>query len=144
MRWLLLFPLFVWLAAWAQSAAENPTPKEAVLENTGKPMLAPFQCSEEDIQSFGLTCTEEEPCPIYLELDSFEPVGAQLFVSGNIHSTSATMYSIVLSSSDGGKTWREPFARIRGATLDRILFVDFEHGWIAGETVNPISRDPFL
>ncbi len=76
--------------------------------------------------------------------DSFEPVGAKLCVSGNIHSASATLYSIVLSSSDGGKTWREPFDRVRGATFDRILFLDFEHGWIAGETVNPISRDPFL
>ena len=30
------------------------------------------------------------------------------------------------------------------SSADRILFIDFEHGWIAGQTVNPISRDPFL
>jgi hypothetical protein len=107
-------------------------------------MLAQFQCTEEDIQSFGLGCTEEEPCPIFLELSAFEPVGNQLFAAGNIHSGSSTLYSVLLASSDGGKTWHEPFARIRGASLDRILFVDFEHGWIAGQIVNPLARDPFL
>ena len=61
------------LAAWAQPPSEPPA-----LENSGKPMLAPFQCTEEDIQSFGLSCSEDEPCPIFLELSSFEPVGNQL------------------------------------------------------------------
>jgi hypothetical protein len=132
------------LAAWAQSPSEPPAPKEIILENAGKPMLAPFHCTEEDIQSFGLGCTDEEPCPIFLELSAFEPVGNQLFAAGNIHSGSTTLYSVVLTSSDAGKTWREPFARIRGASLDRILFIDFEHGWITGQIVNPLARDPFL
>ena len=133
------------LAAWAQSTNEPPAAsKDIALENSGKPMLAPFQCTEDDIQSFGLECSEDEPCPIYLELSAFEPVGNQLFAAGNIHSAATTLYSILLSSSDGGKTWREPFTRIRGATLDRILFIDFEHGWISGQIVNPLPRDPFL
>lgn len=132
------------LAAWAQSPSEPPASKEIILENTGKPMRAQFQCTEEDIQSFGLGCTEEEPCPIFLELSAFEPVGNQLFAAGNIHSGSSTLYSILLTSSDSGKTWREPFARIRGASLDRILFIDFEHAWITGQIVNPLARDPFL
>jgi photosystem II stability/assembly factor-like uncharacterized protein len=133
------------LAAWAQSTSEPAAvSKDAVIENSGKPMLARFQCTEEDIQSFGLECSEETPCPIFLELSAFEPVGNQLFVAGNIHSATSTLYSVLLSSSDGGKTWREPFARIHGATLDRILFIDFEHGWISGQVVNPLPRDPFL
>jgi photosystem II stability/assembly factor-like uncharacterized protein len=136
---------FCLLAAWAQSTNEQPAAsKEIALENSGKPMLAPFQCTEEDIQSFGLECSQDEPCPIYLELSAFEPVGNQLFAAGNIHSAASTLYSILLASSDGGKTWREPFTRMRGATLDRILFIDFEHGWISGQIVNPLPRDPFL
>ena len=43
-------------------------------------------------------------------------------------------------SNDNGKTWREGFDRIRGATLDRVLFVDFERGWVTGETVQPRQR----
>jgi hypothetical protein len=133
------------LAAGAQSTSEPAAAaKGAALENSGKPMAAPFQCTEEDIQSFGLGCSEEEPCPIFLELSAFEPVGNQLFAVGNIHSEASTLYSILLASSDGGKSWREPFARIHGATLDRILFIDFEHGWISGQIVNPLPRDPFL
>lgn len=149
MRWPIA-TLMIVLAAWAQTAGEKPAAEEkpaaqaTALENTGKPMAPKFQCTEEDIQSFGLGCTEEEPCPIYLELSAFEPVGNQLFVAGNIHSASNTLYSVLLASSDGGKTWREAFERIRGASLDRILFVDFEHGWITGQIVNPLARDPFV
>src|SRR5258706_8276882 len=120
MRWVLAAPMIL-MTAWAQ-------PDPSVLENSGKPMAPKFQCTEEDIQSFGLGCTEEEPCPIYLELSAFEPVGNQLFVVGNLHSAANTLYSIVLASSDGGKTWREPFQRIRGASLYRILFSGFENG----------------
>ncbi len=144
MRWLCAASIIVLLAAWARPAEDKPAPKETILENTGKPMVAPFGCTEEDIQSFGLSCTLDEPCPIYLELDAFEPLGNQLYVAGNIHSDAATLYSILLASADGGKTWREPMPRIHGASLDRILFVGFEQGWVMGGTVNPIARDPFL
>ena len=143
MRWLLAVSVML-LAAWAQSTGEKPAADPSALENSGKPMAPKFQCSEEDIQSFGLSCTEEEPCPIYLELSAFAPLGNQLFAVGNIHSESNTLYSALLASSDGGKTWREAFERIRGATLDRVLFSDFEHGWITGQIVNPLARDPFL
>src|SRR5713226_1400533 len=100
MRWVLAAPTIL-MAAWAQSVVE-PT----AIENTGKPMAPKFQCTEDDIQSLGLGCTEEEPCPIYLELSAFEPVGNQLFAAGNLHSAANTIYSILLASSDGGKTWR--------------------------------------
>ena len=143
MRWLWAAPTFL-LAAWAQPAVDKPPADPSALENSGKPMAPKFQCTEEDIQSFGLSCTEEEPCPIYMELSAFEPVGNQIFAVGNIHSGASTLYSIVLASSDGGKTWREPFERIRGASLDRILFSGFENGWITGQIVNPLARDPFL
>src|SRR5260370_12931735 len=131
-------------AAGAQPPVDTRAVKDTALGNSGKPMLAPFECTEEDIQSFGLGCSEEEPCPIFLELSAFAPVGNQLFAAGNIHSASSTLYSILLASADGGKTWREPFTRIRGATLDHVVFIDFEHGWIPGQIVNPLARDPFL
>ena len=146
MRRLLAAGFTILLLAWAQSApdkADKPA-GPAILENSGKPMVPKFQCTEDDIQAAGLSCTNEEPCPVYLELSAMEPVGSQIFVAGNIHSASATLYSILLASSDNGKTWREAFERIRGATLDRILFADFERGWVTGETVQPLPRDPFL
>jgi hypothetical protein len=143
MRWVLAAPIVV-MTAWAQLAADKPASDLSVLENSGKPITPVFQCTEEDIQSFGLGCTEEEPCPIYLELSAFEPLGNQLFAVGNIHSAANTLYSIVLASADGGKTWREAFQRLRGASLDRILFSGFENGWITGQIVNPLARDPFL
>src|SRR5262249_13010155 len=108
MRWVLATPLIL-ISAWGQSAGDKPTAEPAVLENSGKPLTPRYQCTEEDIQSFGLGCTEDEPCPMYLELSTFESVGNQIFAAGNIHSSTSTLYSILLATSDGGKTWREAF-----------------------------------
>jgi photosystem II stability/assembly factor-like uncharacterized protein len=133
------------MAAMAQveKPPEQPTERPA-LQNTGKPMTVDFQCSEEDIQTFGLGCSLEDPCPIYLELSSVEAVGNHIFVEGNIHSSSTTLYSVLLTTSDAGKTWTEPHERIRTAGLDRIQFVDFENGWISGQMLHPIPHDPFF
>jgi hypothetical protein len=116
----------------------------AVLTNTGSPMRVPYQCSEEDMAASGLDCTPEEPCPALLELAFVEPVGARLFLVGNLHTEAVTLQSIVLASADTGKTWREPFERLRGASLDRIQFFDYETGWISGQIVQPLPRDPFF
>src|SRR5579872_434116 len=85
----------------ATLAAQEP----AVLENLGKPILLPFRCTQEDIQSAGLSCSAEEPCPMYLELTAVEAIGDKLFATGNIHSTTATLYSLLLGSDDAGRTW---------------------------------------
>src|SRR6476646_236992 len=116
----------LWGMAFAQEppAAQpvppmQPTPPP-VLENSGKPMLLPFQCTDEDIQLSGLTCSEEDPCPIYLELSAVEGPGNRLFVAGNLHTSAVTVFSTLLASEDGGRTWRESHERIRSAGLDRI------------------------
>ncbi len=121
-----------------------PATDSKPLEYIGKPMRLEFACSEEDMVSTGMSCSEEEPCPVYLELAAIEPVGLKLFVAGNIHSAQATLYSVLLASEDGGKTWREVSDRIRGASLDHIQFIDFETGWVSGQSLQPLPRDPFL
>jgi len=126
-------------------APATPTPvSPPVLENTGKPVVVPFQCSLEDIQAAGLSCSEEDPCPIYLELTAVESIGSRILVAGNIHSSATTIYTMLLGSEDGGRTWREVADRIRSAGLDRIQFLDPETGWASGETLSPITQDPFL
>lgn len=107
-------------------------------------MQVEFHCTEDDTQWAGMSCSEDEPCPLYLELSAVEAVGNRIFAAGNIHSDSTTLYSILLSSEDAGKTWRESHERIRGCGLDHIQFADFENGWISGEFLNPLPRDPFL
>src|ERR1051325_4283909 len=91
------------LAAWAQDQPPVPgaapsTPPVTVLENTGKPILLPFQCAAEDIQWAGLTCSEEEPCPTYLELTAVESAGDRILTAGNVHSTAVTLFSVLLAS----------------------------------------------
>ena len=107
-------------------------------------MVTPFQCTEEDMQWAGMSCSEDSPCPVYLELAAVEPVGNKIFAAGNIHSETVTLFSVILGSEDTGKTWREVHDRIRGAGLDHIQFNDFANGWISGEALSPLSQDPFL
>jgi photosystem II stability/assembly factor-like uncharacterized protein len=115
-----------------------------MLENTGRPMRVPFSCTDEDIQQAGLTCTEDDPCPVYLELTAVESVGTRIFLAGNLHSSAVTLASALLASDDAGHTWREPYDRVRSASLDRIQFLDAETGWAAGEVLSPLPQDPFL
>ena len=134
-------------AAWAQEQPPaNPAPP--VLENSGKPMLLPFRCTEDDVQWAGLSCSADEPCPVYLELAAVEsgvpPGPGRIFAAGNIHSSAVTLYSVLLASEDAGHTWREAHERIRGASLDRIQFLDAELGWTSGQALSPLPQDPFL
>src|SRR6266568_5187134 len=81
-------------------APETPvTPKgPGKLTNTGAPLRVPFQCTNEDMEWAGMSCSAEEPCPVYLELAAVEAVGNRIFLAGNIHSNSVTLYSVLLGS----------------------------------------------
>jgi hypothetical protein len=107
-------------------------------------MTVPIHCTDDDIAQAGLTCSEEAPCPVYVDLTAVAALGGKVFVTGNLHAESATLYSLLMESDDAGETWTEPVARIRGAGLDLIQFPDFEHGWISGEMLEPLARDPFF
>lgn len=133
--------------AFAQEPATPSLPPPApppVLENGGKPMLLPFQCTDEDIQLSGLTCSEEDPCQIYLELAAVESAGNRILLAGNLHTPAVTVFSVLLASDDAGHTWRETHERIRSVGLDRFQFLDAEAGWAAGERLSPLPQDPFL
>jgi hypothetical protein len=124
----------------AALAAQTP----AVLENTGKPIRLPFECTVDDIHSLGLICPAEQPCPVYLELAGMDSVGGRIVAAGNLHAENTTLFSVLLMSPDGGTTWREPFERIRGAGLELVQFLDFDHGWVSGQALGAVPRDAFL
>lgn len=107
-------------------------------------MRLPFGCTAEDIRWAGLSCTEEEPCPIFLELSAAAHRGERTVVSGNIHGESTTLYSVLLESENGGQTWREAYPRMRGAAIDHIQYLDSDFGWISGEEQFPLPQNPFL
>jgi hypothetical protein len=103
-----------------------------------------YTCPANDVDRFGLTCSDDEPCDVFLELASAEGVGSALFAVGNLHTVTTTLYGVLLMSVDGGKSWTEPAPRIEGAALDQVQFPDFQHGWASGVTVEPLARDPFF
>jgi hypothetical protein len=114
------------------------------LENSGKPMRVLYECTAEDTQVAGLGCSEGDPCPVYLELENVDAAGNELFVTGNLHTPMATLYSILLASDDEGKTWTEPHPRLRASGLDQIEFLDKQNGWISGANLQGAPRDPFF
>lgn len=138
-------------ALWAQEApkpvpppAAAAEPSRPLLQNTGQPMRVPFQCGAEDIHSFGLTCPTRQPCPVYLDLSGLASASTRLFAAGNLHAESTTLFSVLLASDDEGKTWYEPYERIRGAGLDQVEFYDLTTGWISGAALGSVPRDPFF
>lgn len=136
-------PRVVWLLVVALALGRAQTPP-APLENNGKPMLVSMVCSAEDLQTLGLVCSEDDPCPVYVELNAVESVGVHLFIAGNIHTRTATISSLLLGSADGARTWTEPYRRIRYSSLEQIQFIDFANGWISGALSQTLPRDPFF
>jgi hypothetical protein len=108
------------------------------------PVKFEYVCTPEDADAFGLICSEQEPCPVFLELASVDTSGPRVFVSGNLHTLTTTLYGILLTSDDGGLTWAEPNGRLHATALDEIQFADSQHGWVSGTLLEPLPRDPFL
>ncbi|MGD0500538.1 MAG: hypothetical protein ABSC23_19120 [Bryobacteraceae bacterium] len=131
-------------AARTQEPPQEPPPGPVILQNTGKPITVPLHCTDEDVQWAGLSCTLADPCPAYLEISAVEGVGDRIFAAGDIHSVALTLFSLLLASEDGGRTWREAHERMRGAGLDHIQFADAGHVWISGEELFPLTRNPFF
>ncbi|MBI3209796.1 MAG: hypothetical protein HYZ37_12985 [Candidatus Solibacter usitatus] len=128
-----------------QPEIEPPKPAEKpVYAYQGKALKIAAECADEEIQAFGLTCSADDPCPLYLELAAVDGVGNRLFATGNIHATDATLWSILLASEDGGKTWTEGFERMKSTGLEHMQFADFENGWIGGQQLLSLPRDPFF
>lgn len=109
-----------------------------------EPVRVAYQCTEEDADALGLTCTMEEPCPVFLELASAEAAGGRLLAAGNLHTKNVTLYGVVFASEDNGITWSEAHERIRAAALEQIEFIDLQTGWINGESIDPLARNPFF
>ncbi|MBI2688398.1 MAG: exo-alpha-sialidase [Acidobacteria bacterium] len=91
-----------------------------------------------------MSCTADAPCPVYLELAGLEVLTGRMVLAGNLHTESTTLSSVVLTSEDGGKTWVESHPRIRQAALDQMQFFDLANGWVSGQIVSALPRDPFF
>jgi hypothetical protein len=119
-------------------------PEPAVYTYSGKPVELTHPCGTKEIEDLGLVCTEEEPCPLFLEIAGVEAVASKIFLAGNFHTGAATLASVLLVSEDEGRTWREAHPRLPGALLDQIQFVDFQTGFVSGNVAGSLARDPFF
>lgn len=135
------------------AAAQDPPPTQPTItippapkvpEPTNASPKVEFTCTPEDVEAFGLTCSPEEPCPVFLELSAVEAIPGRVFLTGNLHTATTTMFGLLLISEDGGSNWKEPDQRIRYGSLEHIQFLDLEYGWISGHINQPLPRDPFL
>jgi photosystem II stability/assembly factor-like uncharacterized protein len=109
-----------------------------------EPIRVAYECTEDDADAFGLNCTMDDPCPVFLELASVESTAGRLIATGNLHTKNVTLYGLVLASEDDGATWTERQPRIRNAALEQIQFLNAQNGWITGVAVDPLARNPFL
>lgn len=128
----------------AGMAGQATAPIDNTLSNLGEPMKVRFTCGEEELAAAGMSCSDDDPCPVYLELSGVSAVGKKLSLAGNLHGPSATLDSVLLTSDDAGANWKEPVSRIPGAALDQVQLSGALHGWAAGETQYPLARDPFF
>jgi len=139
--------LYFWLLAQATPPQTTPPAEPEpppVYSSAAGPIVLPNLCAEVDLPALGLTCSEAEPCPTYLEFSSVESIAAVLVLAGNLHTTATTIQSVLLISEDSGATWREAHARLKASALESMQFLDFSNGWLSGQTSLGLPRDPFI
>lgn len=107
------------------------------------PVHVDYTCPAQDIDSFGLACTPDRPCPVFFELSAIGALGPRLFVAGDIHTDTTTLYGVLLSTDDNGASWEESIPRLRSTTFDQFQFIG-DHGWLTGQRVDPLAKDPFF
>lgn len=108
------------------------------------PVHIAYDCSADDRDTFGLTCSSDEPCGVFLELTAADQSASRLFVTGNLHTSEVTLYGLLLQSEDSGKSWTEAVPRIKFSPLEQIQFYDLQNGWVSGQALDPLPRNPFL
>ncbi|MEJ7606271.1 MAG: hypothetical protein WKF37_08380 [Bryobacteraceae bacterium] len=108
------------------------------------PVRIQGSCTPDIVHEIGLDCSQETPCPIFLELSAVEMVGNRLLVSGNLHTAVTTLESIMLASEDTGRTWTEVHPRLPQSSIEAIQFLDYEVGWASGQVLHPRPRDAFF
>lgn len=129
---------------WCLAAVVSALVSGQTLQPVNGVVTVPGACTLETAQTLALPCSASDPCPLFLELADVESAGNRLIVTGNIHTGSTTIESVLLASDDAGQTWREAHPRIPSAVLDQVQFLDFEHGWISGHLLQAVPRDAFL
>lgn len=137
-------PLAILTAAAALAQTPQAAPPKPSYRYAGRPIALQAQCGDAEIADFGMSCGEDEPCPVYLELTAVASAGVRLFTIGNLHTGTATLWSVLLASDDDGQSWTEPVDRLRGVAFDQVQFPDFATGIVAGHTAGALSRDPFV
>ncbi len=139
--------VYLWLMSQAPApqVPAVPAPETPpVFSSVTGPILLPNLCADVDMPALGLTCSEADPCPTYLEFSSVESVGTVLLLAGNIHTTASTLHSVLLISEDGGASWRPAHAPLKASSLESMQFIDFSTGWLVGQTSIGLPRDPFI
>jgi photosystem II stability/assembly factor-like uncharacterized protein len=107
------------------------------------PVHVDYACPPEDIDSFGLTCSEAQPCPVFFEVSAVDSFGSHIFVAGDIHTATTTLYGVLLSTDDGGASWNEAIPRLRSSAFEQIQIIG-DHGWLSGQRLEPLPKDPFF
>jgi hypothetical protein len=107
------------------------------------PVHVDYTCTQEDMDSFGLTCSEDQPCAVFFEVSAVDSFGSHIFVAGDIHTATTTMFGVLLSTDDGGATWTEAISRPRSTAFEQFQIID-SHAWLSGQRVEPLPKDPFL
>lgn len=107
------------------------------------PVHVDYSCTPEDIDTFGLTCSEDQPCAIFFEVSSVESFGSRIVVAGDIHTATTTLYAVLLSTDDRGASWNESIPRLRSTAFEQFQVIE-NHGWLSGQRLEPLTKDPFF
>jgi photosystem II stability/assembly factor-like uncharacterized protein len=80
---------------------------------------------------------------MFFEVSAVDSFGSHIFVAGDIHTATTTLYGVLLSTDDGGASWTESIARLPSTAFEQFQIID-NSGWLSGQRVGPLPKDPFV
>lgn len=124
---------------------KEPEELESAPVYEGAVISLPTSCDVDRLEYAGIRCSAEEPCEFLLDLISVASAGDWVILAGEVHTDEATYESVVLSSSDGGKTWTETAERLPAGGIESISIVDAQTAFVAGQQGDTATGEiPFL
>jgi len=80
---------------------------------------------------------------VFFEVSAVDAFGSRIVVAGDIHTATTTLYGVVLTTEDGGASWNEATTRSRSTAFEQLQVIG-DHGWLSGQRLEPLPKDPFF
>lgn len=128
------------LAVLVLAAYKRPDP----VPESSAPAIE-FLTDSFDLDGIGWMSEQADEFGVYLEVSGLRAIDKDVaFLFGGVRVHAGTIRSVLLRTSDGGKSWHESMPPVLGSELIHVAFSDRQHGWALAQWAVERPGTPLL